>query len=168
MAEVEISQREKRLTMSVLMTPDKANFSGNVHGGEMLKMLDEVAYACASRYSGNYVVTLSVDQVVFKQPVRIGELVTFLATVNFTGRTSLEVGVKVVAEDIRKRSCRHTNSCYFTMVAIDEDGNPVPVPPVVLDSPEDRRRHEGAKRRREFRREIQQRNEQIRESCEGC
>lgn len=163
----ELSQREKRLTMSVLMTPDKANFSGNVHGGEMLKLLDEVAYACASRYSGNYVVTLSVDQVVFKQPVRIGELVTFLATVNFTGRTSLEVGVKVVAENIQKRSCRHTNSCFFTMVAIDDDGKPVPVEPVVLDSPEDRRRHEGAKRRREFRREIQQRNEQIRESCEG-
>jgi len=160
----EVSQREKRLTMSVLMTPDKANFSGNVHGGEML---DEVTYACASRYSGNYVVTLSVDQVVFKQPVRIGELVTFLATVNFTGRTSLEVGVKVVAENIQKRSCRHTNSCYFTMVAINENGKPVPVEPVVLDNPEDRRRHEGAKRRREFRREIQQRNEQIRESCEG-
>lgn len=163
----EFSQREKRLTMSVLMTPDKANFSGNVHGGEMLKLLDEVAYACASRYSGNYVVTLSVDQVVFKQPVRIGELVTFLATVNFTGRTSLEVGVKVVAENIQKRSCRHTNSCYFTMVAINDDGKPVPVEPVVLDSSEDRRRHEGAKRRREFRREIQQRNEQIRENCEG-
>jgi acyl-CoA hydrolase len=150
----EVSQREKRLTMSVLMTPDKANFSGNVHGGEMLKMLDEVAYACASRYSGNYVVTLSVDQVVFKQPVRIGELVTFLATVNFTGRTSLEVGVKVVAENIQKRSCRHTNSCYFTMVAINENGKPVPVEPVVLDNPEDRRRHEGAKRRREFRRKL--------------
>lgn len=163
----ELSQREKRLTMSVLMTPDKANFSGNVHGGEMLKLLDEVAYACASRYSGNYVVTLSVDQVVFKQPVRIGELVTFLATVNFTGRTSLEVGVKVVAENIQKRSCRHTNSCYFTMVAIDDDGKPVPVESIVLDSAEDRRRHEGAKRRREFRREIQQRNEQIRESCDG-
>lgn len=159
----EASQREKRLTMSVLMTPDKANFSGNVHGGEMLKLLDEVAYACATRYSGTYVVTLSVDQVVFKQPVRIGELVTFLATVNFTGRTSLEVGVKVVAENIQARSCRHTNSCYFTMVAIDDDGRPVPVEPVVLDDPEDRRRYEGAKRRREFRREIQRRNEAIRE-----
>jgi acyl-CoA hydrolase len=162
------SQLEKRLTMSVLMTPDKANFSGNVHGGEMLKALDEVAYACASRYCGNYVVTLSVDQVVFKQPVHIGELVTFLATVNFTGRTSLEVGVKVVAENIQARSCRHTNSCFFTMVAIDADGKPVPVEPVVLDTPEDRRRHEAAKRRREFRREIQQRNDVIRESCEGC
>jgi acyl-CoA hydrolase len=165
---VEVSQHEKRLTMSVLMTPGKANFSGNVHGGEMLKMLDEVAYACATRYCGNYVVTLSVDQVVFKEPVHIGELVTFLATVNFTGRTSLEVGVKVVAEDVRARSCRHTNSCYFTMVAIDDDGKPVPVEPVVLDDQEDRRRHEGAKRRREFRREIQQRNEAIRESCDGC
>ena len=161
------SQREKTLTMSVLMTPDKANFSGNVHGGEMLKMLDEVAYACASRYSGNYVVTLSVDQVVFKQPVCIGELVTFLATVNYTGRTSLEVGVKVVAENIQARSCRHTNSCYFTMVAIDEDGKPVPVEPVVLDGQEDRRRHSAAERRREFRREIQQRHEAIRESCDG-
>lgn len=164
MAEVEErSQREKRLTMSVLMTPDKANFSGNVHGGEMMKMLDEVAYACASRYCGNYVVTLSVDQVVFKQPVRIGELVTFLATVNFTGRTSMEVGVKVISENIQKRSCRHTNSCYFTMVAVDDDGKSTPVEAVVLDSPDDRRRYEGAKRRREFRREIQRRNEEIRE-----
>lgn len=168
MAAEEITQREKRLTMSVLMTPDKANFSGNVHGGEMMKMLDEVAYACASRYSGNYVVTLSVDQVVFKQPVRIGELVTFLATVNFTGRTSLEVGVKVIAENIQKRVCRHTNSCYFTMVAVDDDGKPVPVESVVLENAEDKRRHEGASMRREFRREIQRRNDEIRQNCEGC
>jgi len=111
MTEVEVSQREKRLTISVLMTPDSANFSGNVHGGEMTKILDEVAYACDSRCSGNYVVTLSVDQVVFKRPVRIGELVTFLETVNFTGRTSLESGMKIISENIPKRSCRHTNSC---------------------------------------------------------
>lgn len=158
------ADREKRLTMSVLMTPDKANFSGNVHGGEMLKMLDEVAYACASRYSGHYVVTLSVDQVVFKQPVRIGELVTFLATVNFTGRTSLEVGVKVIAEDIQARSCRHTNSCYFTMVAVDETGKPVSVEAVSLDTADELRRFEAAKRRREFRREIQQRSQAIRDA----
>ena len=111
MTEVEFSQREKRLTMSVLVTPDKVNFTGNVHGGEMMKMLDEVAYA--SRYSGNYAVTLSVDQVVFKRPVRIGESVTSLATVNFAGRTSLEVGVKVNSENIQKRSCRHTNLMLF-------------------------------------------------------
>lgn len=84
------------LTMTVLMTPDKANFSGNVHGGTLLKYLDEVAYACASRYAGQYVVTLSVDQVMFKQPVHVGDLVTFLASVNYTGSTSMEVGIKVL------------------------------------------------------------------------
>lgn len=154
--------REKSLTMSVLMTPDTANFRGNVHGGVMLKMLDEVAYSCASRYAGNYVVTLSVDQVVFKQPVHIGELVTFLAMVNFTGRTSLEVGVKVVAENIRQRSQRHTISCYFTMVALDEEGSPVEVPPLAPESDDDCRRHAAAQARRAFRREVEERNRQIR------
>lgn len=147
----------KHLTMTILMTPEKANFAGNVHGGEMLKMLDEVAYACASRYSGTYCVTLAVDQVVFKQPVQVGELVTFLAKVNYTGRTSMEVGVKVIAEDIKDRTCRHTNSCYFTMVAIDEDGKPTPVPAVTLETEADHHHHAAAKRRREFRKEIQQR-----------
>ncbi|MEE4464013.1 hotdog domain-containing protein, partial [Azotobacter chroococcum] len=74
-----------QLTMTVLMTPDMANFSGNVHGGTLLKLLDEVAYACASRYAGRYAVTLSVDQVTFRQPIKVGELVTFLASVNYTG-----------------------------------------------------------------------------------
>jgi acyl-CoA hydrolase len=148
----------KHLEMTVLMTPEKANFAGNVHGGEMLKLLDEVAFACASRYSGHYCVTLAVDQVVFKQPVHVGELVTFLAKVNFTGRTSMEVGIKVVAEDIKSRTCRHTNSCYFTMVAMDEAGNPTPVPEVTLETTADQHHHEAAKRRRAFRREIEERN----------
>ena len=117
------------LSMTVLMTPDMANFSGNVHGGTLLKYLDEVAYACASRYAGRYVVTLSVDQVTFREPIHVGELVTFLASVNYTGRTSMEVGIKVVTEDIRHRAVRHTNSCFFTMVAMDEDGRSTPVPP---------------------------------------
>ncbi|AKN28589.1 cytosolic long-chain acyl-CoA thioester hydrolase family protein [Stutzerimonas stutzeri] len=123
------------LTMTVLMTPDKANFSGNVHGGTLLKYLDEVAYACASRYAGQYVVTLSVDQVVFRQPVHVGELVTFLASVNYTGTTSMEIGIKVVTEDIRSKTVRHTNSCFFTMVALGEDGKPVPVPPLNPKTP---------------------------------
>ena len=80
------------LSMTVLMTPDMANFSGNVHGGAILKLLDQVAYACASRYAGQYVVTLSVDQVTFKQPIHVGELVTFLAAVNHTGTSSMEIG----------------------------------------------------------------------------
>ena len=79
-----------QLSMTVLMTPDTANFSGNVHGGTILKLLDQAAYACASRYAGRYVVTMSVDQVTFRQPIHVGELVTFLAAVNFTGRSSME------------------------------------------------------------------------------
>lgn len=116
------------LYMSVLMTPDMANFIGNVHGGDLLKMLDQVAYACASRYSGSYVVTLSVDQVMFREPIYVGELVTFAASINYVGRTSMEVGIRVEAEDVRARTIRHTNSCYFTMVAIDDNGKPTPVP----------------------------------------
>src|SRR3954469_475049 len=105
-----------QLAMTVLMTPDMANFAGNVHGGTILKLLDQVAYACASRYAGRYVVTLSVDQVMFRQAIHVGELVTFLASVNYTGRTSLEVGIKVFAENIRTQAVRHANSCFFTMV----------------------------------------------------
>ena len=116
------------LYMSVLMTPDMANFIGNVHGGDLLKMLDQVAYACASRYSGSYVVTLSVDQVMFREPIYVGELVTFAASVNYVGKTSMEIGIRVEAEDVRARTVRHTNSCYFTMVAIDENRKPTPVP----------------------------------------
>ena len=154
--------REKTLTMSLLMTLDKANFVGNVHGGVMLKMLDEAAYACATRYAGAYVVTLAVDQVTFKQPVHIGELVTFLASVNYTGHTSLEIGVKVIAEDIKTRQRRHTNSCYFTIVALDEQGKSTPVPPLEPTTEEEKRRCAAAKRRRDFRRQVEERHRQIR------
>src|SRR6186713_1679750 len=109
-----------QLTMTVLMTPDMANFAGNVHGGTVLKLLDQVAYACASRYAAHYVVTLSVDQVIFRQPIHVGELVTFLAAVNYVGKSSMEVGIKVVAENIRTQVARHVNSCFFTMVAVDD------------------------------------------------
>ncbi len=109
-----------QIMMTVLMTPDMANFTGNVHGGTILKLLDQVAYSCASRYAGRYVVTLSVDQVTFRQPIHVGELVTFRAAVNHTGNSSMEIGVKVLAENIRTQVVRHANSCYFTMVALDD------------------------------------------------
>ena len=139
------------LSMTVLMTPDMANFSGNVHGGAILKYLDSVAYACASRYSGSYVVTLSVDRVVFRQPIHVGELVTFLASVNFTGSTSMEIGIKVVTENIQQGLVRHTNSCYFTMVAVDEHRKPVQVPPLQTDTEDQKRRFEQAGKRRDYR-----------------
>lgn len=139
------------LSMTVLMTPDMANFSGNVHGGAILKLLDQVAYACASRYAGSYVVTLSVDQVTFAQPIHVGELVTFLASVNYTGRSSMEIGIKVVAEHVRQGSVRHTNSCFFTMVAVDEDGKSQAVPPLQPETPEARRRWQEAELRKQHR-----------------
>lgn len=154
-----------QLMMTVLMTPDMANFTGNVHGGAVLKLLDQVAYACASRYAGHYVVTLSVDQVVFLQPIHVGELVSFMASVNHTGNSSMEIGVKVVTENIRTQVVRHANSCYFTMVALDDSHKPVAVPPLAPATPDELRRFEAAKLRKQLRRELQQRFAHIRSSA---
>jgi len=151
MSEQSFDKRE--LTISVLMTPDTANFSGNVHGGAVLRLLDEVAYACASRYAGCYVVTLSVDQVVFKQPIHVGEMVTFYASVNHVGRTSMEVGIKVVAENIQERTVRDTTKCYFTMVAYHK-GKTVPVPPLTLDTEIQKKRFHEAEIRKQMRLEA--------------
>src|SRR3954466_1650415 len=153
-----------RLSMTILMTPDMSNFAGNVHGGTLLKYLDQVAYTCATRYAKNYAVTLSVDQVVFREPIHVGELVTFQASVNRTGRTSLEIGVRVTTEDLVHQVVRHTNSCYFTMVAVGPDGRAVPVPPWEPRTAEERRRHAAAGRRRELRREVQRVTSEIKAS----
>ncbi|WP_321315390.1 acyl-CoA thioesterase [Halarcobacter sp.] len=145
-------RREKSLTMTMLMTPEKANFTGNnVHGGEILKMLDHVAYACAARYTGMYAVTLSVDMVLFKNPIKIGSLVTFHASVNYTGRTSMEIGIKVISEDIKDHTIKNTNVCYFTMIAMDENGNPTSVPKLEPETEDEKRRYNDAIKRREIR-----------------
>ena len=138
------------LHMTTLSTPAMANFSGNLHGGELLKMLDQVAYACASRYSGNMCVTLSVDNVIFKEPIHVGELVNYYASVNLVGRTSMEIGIRVEAENIQTRTVRHTNSCYFTMVAM-QDGKPVAVPPLALQTEQQIQRHAAAQQRKKMR-----------------
>ncbi|KQS80479.1 acyl-CoA thioesterase [Rhizobium sp. Leaf384] len=157
MDETQETHEKGELEMVVLMTPDMANFSGKVHGGALLNLLDRVAFSCASRYSQRYAVTLSVDQVVFRQPILVGELVTFRASVNQTGRTSMEVGIRVEAEDIRSGVRRHTNSCYFTMVAVDEDGRPAAVPSLVPRNAAARRRQNAADIRRTLRREFEAR-----------
>lgn len=121
------------------MTPELANFAGNVHGGHILRLVDQIAYACASQYAGRYCVTLSVDRVVFKVPVRVGDLLTMKAKVNYTGRTSLQVGVRVEARDLKGGEPRHTNTCYLTMVAM-ENGRAHPVPPFTPQTPDEKRR----------------------------
>ena len=146
-----------QLTMTVLMTPDMANFAGNVHGGSILKLLDQVAYACASRYSARYVVTLSVDQVMFRQPIHVGELVDFMARVNYTGTSSMEVGIKVVAQNIHTQAARHVNSCFFTMVALDDARKPVAIRQLAPSTADEKRRFEAAMLRRTLRAELQAR-----------
>lgn len=160
-------QNNEPVIMTMLMTPEMANFSGKVHGGALLKLLDQVAYACASRYSGYYAVTLSVDQVVFRQPILVGEMVTFRARVNFVGNTSMEVGIRVEAENIKTGEVRHTNSCYFTMVALNDAGTPVSVPRIEFSSDKDRERFISGKLRRELRQRYSQRLEQITEKSRG-
>ncbi|GLS33597.1 Acyl-CoA hydrolase [Mesorhizobium albiziae] len=150
-----------RLEMVVLMTPEMANFSGKVHGGALLAELDRVAYCCASRFSKQYAVTLSVDQVIFREPINVGELVTFRASVNYAGRTSMEIGIRVEAEEVRSGARRHTNSCYFTMVAVDAEGRPTAVPQYRPRTDIEVRRHRAAEMRRELRREFEARFEAV-------
>jgi acyl-CoA hydrolase len=145
--------REKSLSMTLLMTPEKANFSGKyVHGGEILKMLDHAAYACAARYTGMYAVTLAVHMVHFKYPIKIGSLVTFHASVNYTGKTSMEIGIKVISEDIKDNSLLNTNVCYFTMVSVDENGKAIIVPELIPETEDEKRRYNSAIQRKESRR----------------
>jgi acyl-CoA hydrolase len=138
-------------TIAEVMMPHMANVLGNVHGGVLLGMIDRVAAVAAIRHARNVCVTASVDSVHFREPVRVGELVTMLAAVNYSHRTSLEVGVRVEAENLITGVVRHTNSCYLTFVAIDREGHPIPVPPVSPQTDEERERYRAAAARRERR-----------------
>jgi len=133
------------------MIPAYANFGGKIHGGILLSLMDKVAYACAAKHAGSYCVTVSVDGVNFREPVDVGELVSLMGSVNFVGRTSLVVGIKVVAENIKTGVTKHTNTSYFTMVAKDDAGHPIEVPPLRLETEEDARRFLEAMKRRELR-----------------
>lgn len=128
--------------------PQHANVMGNVFGGVILSLVDRVAAVAAIRHARRQCVTVSVDKVNFREPIRVGELVTAKARVNFTGRTSMEVGVKVIAENVLTGEQRHTNSCYLTYVALDERGEPTEVPAVVPETPDEERRYQRAAKRR--------------------
>lgn len=144
-----------RTEMSQLMLPQHVNLAGMVYGGTILSIADSVAYVCASRHAGPNCVTVSVDRVDFHEPIRIGELVTFFASVNYVGRSSMEVGIKILAEDLKTGKKRHTNSCYFTMVSVNNLGKPVEVPRLVPETEEEKRRFlEGEKRREQARKAL--------------
>ena len=129
-----------KITLSELMLPSHSNFSGKIHGGYLLKLMDQIAFACASKYSGCYCVTASVDTVDFLNPVDVGELVTLKASVNYVGNTSIVVGIRVTSEHIQTGIEKHCNSSYFTMVAKDEKGQNVQVPKLILSNLEEVRR----------------------------
>ncbi len=141
-----------RLVLAQVMTPQDANIAGNVHGGNIMKLADTAAAVVAIRHSGRNCVTVSVDRFEFHAPVFVGNLVTLKASINHAGRTSMEVGVRIEAEDLRTGRKTHTNSCYVTMVALDADGKPTEVPRLILETEEDRRRNEQARLRASARR----------------
>jgi uncharacterized protein (TIGR00369 family) len=143
-------------TLTELMIPSYANFGGKIHGGILLSLMDKVAYTCAAKHAGNYCVTVTVDGVNFLQPVEVGELVSLLASVNYVGRTSLLVGIKVIAENVRTGSVKHTNTSYFTMVAKDEAEKPTPVPGLILETREEARRFLEALKLKEMKSLFQQ------------
>jgi uncharacterized protein (TIGR00369 family) len=137
-------------TVSELMIPSYANFGGKIHGGIILSLMDKVAYACASKHAGNYCVTVSVDNVEFIQPVDVGEMITMHASVNYVGKSSMVVGIKVIAENFKLGTVKHTNTSYFTMVAKDEEGKPTQVPGLILESRDEVKRFLEAIKRREL------------------
>jgi acyl-CoA hydrolase len=131
-----------------LMMPQHANVLGHVFGGVVLSMMDTTAAVSAIRHARMACVTVSVDRVDFREPIHVGDLVIMKSSVNFVGRTSMEIGVRVETENLVTGIRRHTNSCYLTFVAVDRNGKPVPVPPLKPETPEEIRRFEAAKGRR--------------------
>jgi acyl-CoA hydrolase len=144
------SPEESRVTLSILMLPSHANFSGKIHGGHVLSLIDQVAFACASKHSNNYCVTASVDVVDFRAPIEVGELVTLKASINFVGTTSMVVGIRVDSENIRTGISTHCNSSFVTMVAKDQDGETVSVPGLKISSETHIRRFARAIKRKEI------------------
>ena len=128
------------ISISELMLPSHTNFSGKIHGGYILSLLDQIAFACASKFSGNYCVTASVDTVNFLKPIEVGELVTMKASVNYVGKSSMIIGIRVESENIQTGIIKHCNSSYFTMVAKDKEGNSVPVPGLIISNLKEVRR----------------------------
>jgi len=144
-----------------LMIPSYSNFGGKIHGGILLSLMDKVAYVCAAKHAGNYCVTASIDTVDFLEPVEVGDLVSLMASVNYVGKTSLVVGIKVVSENIRTNSIYHTNTSYFTMVARDEKNQPVQVPGLILENRTQVRRFIEARRRKQLKQIYKEESDRV-------
>lgn len=140
-----------QVTFADLAEPQSQNVAGTFFGGALLSFIDRAAAFCAMKHAGRPVVTKSIDSVEFNEPIFIGELVIVRASVNFTGTTSMEVGVRVLAQNPVTGEERHTNSCYCTFVALDENGRPTRVPPLLPETEDEKRRYKAGRKRREER-----------------
>lgn len=157
--------RDSQHESSELMMPHHANNLGHVFGGVMLSMMDRTAAVAAFRHCRLNVVTASIDRVDFREPIHVGDLVVMKASVNYVGRTSLEVGVRVEAEELLSGRRRHTNSCYLTFVAVDRNGRPIEIPPLIPESPDELRRFQAAEQRRKVRLQEREAERARRESA---
>lgn len=137
-----------QVAITQLMLPAHSNFGGKVHGGHILNLMDQIAFACASKHSQSYCVTASVNRVDFLNPIEVGELVTLKASINYTGRTSMVVGLRVESENVTTGHVKHCNSSYFTMVAVDKEGKSLSVPGLIIDDKESLRRFARSKERK--------------------
>lgn len=143
-------------TITELMIPAYANFGGKIHGGILLSLMDKLAYACASKHAGSYCVTVSVDKVEFLQPVEVGELVSMKASVNYVGRSSMVVGMRVESQNVKTGVIKHTNSSFFTMVAKSEDNKPTQVPALILENDEEIKRFIESMRMKEIKTKVRE------------
>ena len=158
--------RDSQHETSELMMPHDANILGHVFGGVLLSMMDKCAAVAAFRHARSACVTVSIDRVDFREPIHVGDLVVMKASVNFVGRTSMEIGVRVEAEELTTGRRRHTNSCYLTFVAVDRNGRPIDVPPLAAETPDERRRMDAARERR--RRRLEERKQEAQDVREAA
>ncbi len=142
---------DSRVTLTQLMGPSEANIHGNVHGGHIMKLMDEAGASVAIRHARREVVTVAVDQVLFREPIHLGDLVTLASELTYVGRTSMEVRIEVTAENLLTGETTHTNTAYFVYVAIDPEGRSAEVPPLKLETEAERRRWDAAKERQAYR-----------------
>ncbi len=160
--------KESSVTMAQMMIPQDANPAGNVHGGVVVKILDEAAGVVAARHARSIVVTASIDRMDFHHPIFVGDLLFFKASLNYVGRTSMEIGVRVEAENLLTGDVRHAASAYLTYVALDMQGRPRDVPPLILETDDDRRRNREAADRRRIRLAEKEREEGCQNRPENC
>jgi len=156
---------ESMVLMAQLMTPEDANPAGNVHGGVIMKLIDNAGGTVAARHARNNVVTASIDRMNFHKPVYIGNLITLKASLNMVGTTSMEVGVRVEAEDLLTGEVWHTASAYLTYVALDSNSKPISIPPLIVENNEQTRRYQEANERRELR-QLERQREAFRQKDE--